>query len=147
MKRNASPSGKFSKGHQEFILRCPRGLPNTWMSGGNTVIENLYGHSPDGALKTVHVNTHTVWNVFNTPSGKMDASTIIIDLEKICGTIIMCGSRKYSYHPHRRDLSYDPSLLWILWNQSPKFTPLPSGISKIFLHPLEMLLPLTEGNR
>ena len=45
----------------------------------------------------------------------------------------MCGSRKYPYHPHRRDLPYDP--------------PLPSGISKIFAHPLETFLSLIEVNK
>ena len=45
----------------------------------------------------------------------------------------MCGSRKYPYHPHRRDLPYDP--------------PLPSGISKIFAHPLEIFLSLIEVNK
>ena len=36
--------------------------------------------------------------------------------------------------------------LWIFQNQPPKFTLVPSGISKIFLHPLEILLSLIEGN-
>ena len=62
----------------------------------------------------------------------------------------MCGSRKYPYHPDGRDLPYDPSPLWICQTRPPKFTPpppLPSGISKIFAHPLEILLSLIEVNK
>ena len=56
----------------------------------------------------------------------------------------MCGSRKYPYHPHRRDLPYDPPTLWIFQNWPANFTPhLPSGISKIFAHPLEIILLLS----
>ena len=40
-----------------------------------------------------------------------------------------------------------PSPLWIFQNRPPKFTPLPSGISKIFAHPREMLLSLIEVNK
>ena len=58
----------------------------------------------------------------------------------------MCGSRKYPYHPHGRDLPYDPLSLWIFQNRSPKLTPFPSGISKIFAHLLEILLSLIEVN-
>ena len=49
--------------------------------------------------------------------------------------------------PHGRDLSNDPPPLWIFQNRPPKFTPLPSGISKIFAHPREMLLSLIEVNK
>ena len=38
--------------------------------------------------------------------------------------IVFCGSRKYPYHPYRRDLPYDGPLLWIFWNQPPNFSPL-----------------------
>ena len=50
---------------------------------------------------------------------------------------------------HGRDLSYDPppSPLWIFQNRPPKFTRLPSGISKIFAYPRKMLLSLIEVNR
>ena len=41
-----------------------------------------------------------------------------------------------------------PLPLWIFQNRSPKFTPpFPSGISKIFAHPLEILLSLIEVNK
>ena len=40
-----------------------------------------------------------------------------------------------------------PPPLWIFQNRPPKFTPLPSGISKIFAHPREMLLSLIEVNK
>ena len=36
---------------------------------------------------------------------------------------------------------------WVFQNRSPKFTPLPSGISKIFAHPLEIFLSLIEVNK
>ena len=59
----------------------------------------------------------------------------------------MCGSKKYPYHPHGRDLPYDPLSLWIFQNRSSKLTPFPSGISKIFAHLLEILLSLIEVNK
>ena len=41
-----------------------------------------------------------------------------------------------------------PPPLWIFQNRPPKFTPpLPSGISKIFAHPLQILLSLIEVNK
>ena len=40
-----------------------------------------------------------------------------------------------------------PSPLWIFQNRPPKFTRLPTGISKIFAHPREMLLSLIEVNK
>ena len=50
--------------------------------------------------------------------------------------------------PHGRDLPYDPPPLWIFQNWPPKFIPpLPSGISKVFSHPLEILLSLIEVNK
>ena len=56
--------------------------------------------------------------------------------------------QKISIPPHRRDLPYDPPPLWIFQNRPSKFTPpLPSRISKIFAHPLEILLSLTEVNK
>ena len=58
---------------------------------------------------------------------------------------------KYPYHPHRRDLPYDPPPpRWIFQNWPPNFTPpppLPSEISKIFTHPLEILLSLVEVDK
>ena len=57
----------------------------------------------------------------------------------------MCGSRKYPYHPHIRDLTYDRPYPLDFPKLAPKFyPPLPSGISKIFAHPLEILLSLIE---
>ena len=47
----------------------------------------------------------------------------------------------------RRDLPYDPPPLWIFQNRPPKVTPFPSGISKIFAHPLEILLSLIKVNK
>ena len=42
-----------------------------------------------------------------------------------------CGSRTYPYHPHRRDLPYDPPPLWIFQNWPPKCTlPSPPEFSK-----------------
>ena len=38
---------------------------------------------------------------------------------------ILCGSRKYPYPPHGRDLPYDSPPLWIFQNRPPKFTPPP----------------------
>ena len=38
----------------------------------------------------------------------------------------MCGSRKYPYHPHRRDLPYGPPPLWIFPKSAPKIYPNPS---------------------
>ena len=40
--------------------------------------------------------------------------------------IVLCGSRKYPYHPYRRDLPYDAPCLWIFWNQPPNSPPPPS---------------------
>ena len=37
----------------------------------------------------------------------------------------MCGSRKYPYHPHRRDLPYGPPPSGFFQNQPPKSTPTP----------------------
>ena len=61
----------------------------------------------------------------------------------------MCGSRKYPYHP--------PQTGFALWPPSPldfsKISPqnlpqpLPSGISKIFAHPLEILLSLLKWTK
>ena len=59
----------------------------------------------------------------------------------------MCGSRKYPYHPHGRDLPYDPPSPLDFPKSAPKFTPLPSGISKNFCTPLEILLSLIEVNK
>ena len=65
---------------------------------------------------------------------------------------ILCGSRKYPYPPpppHRRDLPYDPPSPLDFPKSAPKIypPPLPSGISKIFAHPLEILLSLIEVNK
>ena len=52
--------------------------------------------------------------------------------------------------PPRKGFAVWPPLpLWIFQNWPPKFTPppLPSGISKIFAHPLEILLSLIEMNK
>ena len=59
----------------------------------------------------------------------------------------MCGSRKYPYPPTEGICRMTPPPLWIFQNRPSKFTPLPSGISKIFAHPLEILLPLIEVNK
>ena len=60
----------------------------------------------------------------------------------------MCGSRKYPYHPHGRDLPYDPTSPLHFPRSVPKiYAPFPSGISKIFAHPLEILLSLIEVNK
>ena len=60
----------------------------------------------------------------------------------------MCGSRKYPYHPHGRDLPYDPTSPLHFPKSVPKiYAPFPSGISKIFAHPLEILLSLIEVNK
>ena len=40
-----------------------------------------------------------------------------------------------------------PPPLWIFQNWPPKFAPLPTRISKIFAHPLEILLSLIEVNK
>ena len=40
-----------------------------------------------------------------------------------------------------------PPPLWNFQNWPPKFTPLPFQISKIFAHPLELLLSLIEVNK
>ena len=69
-----------------------------------------------------------------------------------CTTLInvsLCGSRKYPYHPHRRDLPYDPPFPLDFPKSAHKIypPPSPSGVSKIFAHPLEILLSLTEVNR
>ena len=54
----------------------------------------------------------------------------------------MCGPRKYPYHPHEKDLSYDP--LPSGFSKPKNLLPLPSGISKILAHPLEILPSLIE---
>ena len=59
----------------------------------------------------------------------------------------MCGSRKYPQTPHGRDLRYDPPPLWSFQNPPLNLPPIPSGISKIFAHPLEILLSLIEVNK
>ena len=60
----------------------------------------------------------------------------------------MCGSRKYPYHPHGRDLPYEPTSPLHFPKSVPKiYAPFPSGISKIFAHPLEILLSLIEVNK
>ena len=59
----------------------------------------------------------------------------------------LCGSRKYPYHPHGRDLPYDPPPLWIFQNRPPKFTPPPLRNFQIFALPLEILLSLIEVNK
>ena len=62
----------------------------------------------------------------------------------------MCGSRKYPYPPpplHGRDLPYDPPFPLDFPKSALKIYPLPSGISKIFAHPLEILLSLIEVNK
>ena len=59
----------------------------------------------------------------------------------------LCCSRTYPYNPHRRDLLYNlpPPPVWIFQKRPPNVPPsLPSGISKIFTHPLELLLSLIE---
>ena len=66
-----------------------------------------------------------------------------------CTTLInvpLCGSRKYPYHPTEGICCTTPLSLWIFQNRPTKFTP-PSGVSKIFAHPLEILLSLIEVNR
>ena len=50
---------------------------------------------------------------------------------------------KYPYHPHGRDLLYDPPLP----SGISKIYPPPFQISKIFAHPLELLLSLIEENK
>ena len=60
----------------------------------------------------------------------------------------LCGSRKYPYHPYRRDLPYDPPFPLDFPKSAHKnYPPPPSGVSKIFAHPLEILLSLIEVNR
>ena len=63
----------------------------------------------------------------------------------------LCGSRKYPYNPHRRDLLYNPPppLPSGFSQKPPQNVPrsLPSGISKIFTHSLELLLSLMEVNK
>ena len=62
----------------------------------------------------------------------------------------MCGSRKYPYPPppHGRDLLFDPPFPSGFPKLAPKiYPPLPSGISNIFAHPLEILLSLIQMNK
>lgn len=55
----------------------------------------------------------------------------------------ICGSRKYPYHLHRRDLLYDPPSPSDFLKLSPKVYPLPPPRNfKFFPHPLEILLIL-----
>ena len=58
---------------------------------------------------------------------------------------------KYPYHPHRRDLPYDPPPpRWIFQNWPPHFSPPPPASLrdfKIFTHPLEILLSLIEVDK
>ena len=50
--------------------------------------------------------------------------------------------------PHGRDLPYDPHLpSGFSKIGPPNLPPLPSGISQIFVHPLEILLSLIEVNK
>ena len=59
----------------------------------------------------------------------------------------LCCSRTYPYNPHRRDLLYNPPPLPSGFSKKdPQNVPpsLPFGISKIFTHPLELLLSLIE---
>ena len=53
------------------------------------------------------------------------------------------------YHPHGRDLLYDPPKNSPLEfpKLAPKIYPPPFQISKIFAHPLELLLSLIEENK
>ena len=69
--------------------------------------------------------------------------------KRICTKIDNVWFQKISIPPppHGRDLPYDPPSLWIFQNPPSKFTHLPSGISKIFAHPLEILLSLIEVNK
>ena len=60
----------------------------------------------------------------------------------------MCGSRKYPYLPHGRDLPYSPPPLWIFPRSAPKFTPPPlRNFQNVFAHPSEILLSLIEVNK
>ena len=60
----------------------------------------------------------------------------------------LCCSRTYPYNPHRRNLLYNP-LPSGFSKKDPQNVPpsLPSGISKIFTHSLELLLSLIEVNK
>ena len=56
--------------------------------------------------------------------------------------------QKISIPPHGRDLPYDPPFPSGFSKIGPQNLPrLPSGISKIFAHPLEILLSLIEVNK
>ena len=59
----------------------------------------------------------------------------------------MCGSRKYPYHPHRRDLPYGPLPSGFFQNRRPKFNPPPLWNFQNFCTPLEILLSLIEVNK
>ena len=59
----------------------------------------------------------------------------------------MCGSRKYPYHPHRRDLPYGPLPSGFFQNRPPKFNPPPLRNFQNFCTPLEILLSLIEVNK
>ena len=51
------------------------------------------------------------------------APVISKNFEIIQMTGTMCGSRKYPYYPHGRDLPYDSPPLWIFQNRPLKYTP------------------------
>ena len=55
--------------------------------------------------------------------------------------------QKISIPPHGRDLPYDSPSPLNFPKSAPKVYPPPSGISKIFAHPLEILLSLIEVNK
>ena len=62
----------------------------------------------------------------------------------------MCGSRKYPYHPHRRDLPYGPLPSGFFQNRPPKFTPPPLRNFQNFCTPPWnnfLLLSLIEVNK
>ena len=64
------------------------------------------------------------------------------NLQAIFFLCILCGSRKYPCPPTKGICCMTHPHLWIFQNRPPKFTPLPSIISKVFAHPLEILLSL-----
>ena len=59
----------------------------------------------------------------------------------------MCGSRKYPYHPHGRDLPYEPPSPLDFPKSAPKIYPPPLRNFQNFCTPLEILLSLIEVNK
>ena len=60
----------------------------------------------------------------------------------------MCGSRKYPYHPHGRDLPYDTTSTLDFPKSAPKIPPPPPLRNfQNYCTPLEILLSLIEVNK